>query len=227
VWRPFLSFISSAHNDGNKNFDPDYVIVDSTGSVSYMLSATAVTVCNFDLLYFPVDRQNCYIPVEVHGYDVEVEVKAMLKPPGLIRGERVLTFNGEWTTLNVSLSCHESVEGTTYITLAVDIQRKADYYVACVLLPMTVTSMASLLVFWIPPSFGEKMTYLGFVHVCTALYVCLVGYTVPKNSPMSGETTRMACFLLFTIAQTAATSAATILVLRRYQEEKEKLTFSP
>ncbi|CAL1548597.1 unnamed protein product [Lymnaea stagnalis] len=219
VWLPLMYVVSSTDDSPQRLADPDYVILENTGAINYRLTSFTTTFCSFDLTYYPLDSQTCEIPIIVYGCDVNVSTNATRMERSPLSKEPLDRVQGEWTLTNVTLSGNFSAADVSYFKVIVRIKRSELYYILCVLLPMVMTSLLTLMVFWIPPGSGEKISYLVTIYMSSTLYLSIVGDTFPRNMNQGEHLHRMTLFLIFIIMEGVVAIIATVLVMRRYHEE--------
>lgn len=105
-----------------------------------------------------------------------------------------------------------------YVTCYVQIRRRSAFYVANLIAPMTLTSLMTILVFWIPAETEEKISFLVSLFTSTSVFLNYVIDMIPRSI----ETIPRVSLFVFAInIQVILATAATALVLRRYRSEQQ------
>ncbi|XP_059145926.1 neuronal acetylcholine receptor subunit alpha-7-like [Physella acuta] len=175
-WHPEV-FAMNTDTDSDNSYllpQPNTVLLTSNGVMLYRLLTSITTFCNFDLTYYPFDTQSCSIVLGLYGEGVTVLVEpSILNESALVFDLK--TFQGEWEKISTSFEVKASLIEMPYLVLSVSIRRATLYYILCVVIPMVVTSLLTLVVFWIPPDSGEKMSFMVSIYMSTSLFLSFVG----------------------------------------------------
>ncbi|CAG5132660.1 unnamed protein product, partial [Candidula unifasciata] len=218
LWHPALTVSNGVH--------PEYLMIDNTqtmllfssGLLLYTSPVYLMTTCNMDLIYYPFDTQTCSIIFLTTFDDVKYNVSASQ----LGDMEDRYSVTGEWTI--ASKSMHSvSIDGqlgANIISFTMKIERRPLFYVLCVLAPMILTALVTSVVFWIPPSSGEKISFLVTVFVSEAVFLNFIAGTMPRNM---SSLPRLPLFLVLINVQGVFAMMATIFVMRKYEQEQKIL----
>ncbi|CAL1529279.1 unnamed protein product, partial [Lymnaea stagnalis] len=172
VWHPSITLLNSA--DGTSSIPmPSFTSLDSDGTLTLTSGSRLRVYCSFDLSLYPYDTQNCGAYTILSGGDVGIRSDVRLLDTQSISKLTDSDVQMEWTIENKSVRVTASGMGSI-VWLKLVIKRASLYYTLCLLLPLTATSILTLLVFWIPPGSGEKISFLVSIYVSTSLFLSFV-----------------------------------------------------
>ncbi|XP_035827285.1 acetylcholine receptor subunit alpha-like [Aplysia californica] len=215
LWHPEIH-VANTLDDLVKVADPYYLQLSSDGTVQFEVATTLRTTCPFDLTEFPFDTQDCGITMVLKGFDIHV--RPSVDDIRIIEdGSLNLIFTKtEWTIESSEMDVLTLNNEKPLINLRVTIRRAHLYYTLCVILPVMITSWVSLLVFWIPPDSGEKMSFLVSNFVSLTLYFNFIGDLLPRNFT---EAPKMGILFVYICVQCAVAMVITIVVMRKHRQE--------
>ena len=130
-----------------------------------------------------------------------------------LRGE-----HGTWRLLNTCVK--SEVVGITYrATLTFRLERKSQYVIVNIVLPILFMCVLNVLVFILPAESGERVSYAITVLLAIAVFMTIISDTLPKKSePLP----LISYFLMIDLIVSALTSLFTILNLRIYHKSEDK-----
>ena len=130
----------------------------------YLFFPTLFTVtCRIDARLFPFDTQRCNATFEPWDHSIE-EVKLILQNPEEWRAKSISEFidNGIWDLVDINFQevIKEYPSGEyAAITFILVISRRPLFYVTTVMIPCTLLSLITLMVFILPAETGEKIAF--------------------------------------------------------------------
>ncbi|KAK3780492.1 hypothetical protein RRG08_045155 [Elysia crispata] len=219
AWHPELIVANSAAEDFSLFPKPEYLQVKANGVFDITGGAIVHTHCYIDLTFFPFDHQTCTLIIGLLGHDIQVV-------PIAIQGELIeavaqhVAIPAEWQVRNHSFTVGKS-DNFPRVEYTVELDRASIYYLLCVLGPMAATSQLTLLVFWIPPASGERISFLMSIYVSTTLYLGFVGDTLPRKAYTFTDAPRMVLFMVFSIIECILVLIATIISMHMHAAEQK------
>lgn len=140
------------------------------------------TTCAVDVTYYPYDIQTCYIQFMPWGYTTS---EILLSTPSPTIGLDFYNKNGEWLIMTTQASSAAD-GGFTFATFMLKIERRPAFFVVNVIMPIIFLGALNILVFILPSSSGERISYAITVLLSIAVFMTLVGDNLPKTSePMA------------------------------------------
>ena len=126
--------------------------------------------------------------------------------------------HGEWEIIGNSSVAWTTEPGVTFIFM---FRRKPLFFMVNIIFPILVMSLLNILVFAIPPTSGDRISYSITVLLAIAVFLTMVGDNLPKTSkPMSV----LSYFLTINLTLSALVCFFAIMNLRIYTyESKEQL----
>ncbi|CAL1529284.1 unnamed protein product, partial [Lymnaea stagnalis] len=164
-----MYFSSSTDPDSGKVVVPETVKLTSDGMINFMMWDIVESFCDFDVKYYPLDTQACTFSVSFFNPSIGLTAAVSYLEQHDYTTEMV-RINGEWELLNVTWRKFEA-PSLLNIELTIFIRRESLYYILCVLMPMVSTSLLTLIVFWIPPDSGERVSYLVSISSSTTVFL--------------------------------------------------------
>ena len=161
------------------------VSVTSNGIVNWVPGGKFVTSCQLDITYYPFDMQECHIDLvdwAYHGLQVK-----LLNGSHKI-GLDAYTESGEWEIVETKSQSedvyYESDPGVPFprVRFTLLLRRKPMFYTINIITPCMTMSLLALLVFYLPPDSGEKVSLGITVLLSFSVFLLLVAENVPKTS---------------------------------------------
>ncbi|KAK2152334.1 hypothetical protein LSH36_331g01037 [Paralvinella palmiformis] len=140
------------------------VDISANGMVTWIPGGQWKTECQVNLVAFPFDEQRCQVIFTnwVH----KTAILYNMRTPGYVRLDGY-SPNSEWELLNASSAVmirtynadEENVFELPTASFMVELRRSSGYYVLNVLIPTLTLSLISVLMFWLPPECGERVSF--------------------------------------------------------------------
>ncbi|XP_060600782.1 neuronal acetylcholine receptor subunit alpha-3-like [Ruditapes philippinarum] len=210
LWNPF------AYSQPTKAVGADHywypVRIYYDGTAVWTPIDVVTTTCTFDITYYPFAVQTCEISFMPYGAFVnEIYLHAAEKEVS----RRYFTENGEW-----ALEKAETVSGLideqfpTFV-IVLELRRRPTFVIVNVILPILFMGLLNALVFFLPASSGERVSFAMTVLLAIAVFLTLVGDNMPKTSqPMS----TICYFLLTNLVLSSLIMIVTVLNLNLYHK---------
>ena len=164
--------------------------VNSSGHVAWSLPLIIKSSCSVDVTLFPFDNQKCSIEFTDWAY---TGAQVDLRNGSDVIGLGQYSKSGEWAvTRTEAKRSVDLLEGGAYprVTFTIYLKRKPTFYVINILTPCMTLSFLALLVFYLPPDSGEKVSLGITVLLSFSVFLLLVAENVPKTSefvPLLGK----------------------------------------
>ncbi|XP_076458519.1 neuronal acetylcholine receptor subunit beta-3-like [Babylonia areolata] len=156
--------------------------VDSVGRVSLSPPGILVTACEMDVSKFPYDTQICPIDVMSYGYSTREMTLGAQNPDVDLK---YFKPNGEWDLQKVwSQTSHIKEHNFSYakVTFYLQLKRRSMYHGLNMVLPVTVMSLLTPLVFLLPHDSGEKIGYSLTVLLAYVVLLSIVSAGLPTSA---------------------------------------------
>ncbi|WAR01487.1 ACHA6-like protein [Mya arenaria] len=165
------------------------------------------TTCQIDVRYYPFDTQECkimFIPYGMFGneiYFITPENEVLLN---------FFTENGEWALDKTETATGLIADTFPFFAVVLKLRRRPTFVIVNVILPILFMGLLNVLVFYLPPNSGERVSYAITVLLAIAVFLTLVNDNLPKTSqPMS----TICYFLLTNLVMSALIMMVTIYSL--------------
>ena len=190
IWLLLFSAEAIYDDQADKKFRAG---VDYNGDIQWVPGGKFVTSCQLDITLYPFDSQQCEMDFVDWTYDGRFV--------NLINGTSeigmdVYKKHGEWDIIRTQAmkidQSFESDPGITFPTVKfiLHLKRKPRFYMINVVAPCLLMSILALLVFYLPPDSGEKVSLGITVLLSFSVFLLLIAENVPKTSdyvPLIGE----------------------------------------
>ena len=167
--------------------------IDHDGSVQWVPGGKFITSCQLDITLYPFDSQCCEMDFVDWTYDGRFV--------NLVNGTKEISLDvykkhGEWDIVNTKSTkldqYFDSDPGIPFPTVKfiLELKRKPRFYMINVVAPCILMSILALMVFYLPPDSGEKVSLGITVLLSFSVFLLLIAENVPKTSeyvPLIGE----------------------------------------
>ncbi|GFS27826.1 neuronal acetylcholine receptor subunit alpha-7 [Elysia marginata] len=221
IWTPTVVVPKTTQSTGIKLQLPDKVSVRSDGQVTVPVPHFISTLCEFDMRDFPFDSHRCSIVFLEQEFFLNMTAfKAETSDVKTYFGTNAGWLLEEEGCIS-RLSNSSQFPTITYVLCHVRLKRRSAFYVINLIGPMALTSVMTLIVFWIPPEEREKVSFVTSVFMSTSLYL---GFILDRL-PRSMETVPYLNLLLMVIvAEVILATVATAFVLQYSTNRHENLS---
>ena len=179
LWTPAIALTNTAEQMANIFEDKECaVILLNNGQITVSPAVLLHSSCKVDITYYPFDTQTCGFIFYPFGFNVnDIEFDTENSNIGMV----YFTHSGAWKLVNTNTKLYK-----TYLYFEIMLQRKPQYVILNIIIPIIAFSMFNLFVFCIPVESGERISYCLTVLLSLAVFLTLVDQTLPKTSePMS------------------------------------------
>lgn len=220
IWLPDIVLYNNA--DGNYEVTiMTKAILHHDGKVVWKPPSIYKSACTIDVEYFPFDEQTCTMKFGTWTYDgnsVDLKHKSQSgDTPLIVNGMDLSEFylSVEWDVMSVPAKRTEqyySCCDTPYIdiTFNITMRRKTLFYTVNLIIPCVIISGLSVVVFYLPPDSGEKISLSISIVLSLGVFFLLLAEIIPPTSlaiPLLGR------YLMFTLILVNLSVGVTILVI--------------
>ena len=155
--------------------------VFSDGSVEYFAYGQFQTACEINAFYLPFDRQTCSIILtSLVGFSEYNNLTSLF--PKI--NTNPLAPSNEWTLHDTEVTDlqnpYDGLEWSS-VVFTLYLERKSSYYVITLILPIIGLSLVGLMVFFLPPDSGEKIS----LSVACMMAFFITQLTIMEQLPSS------------------------------------------
>ncbi|XP_070572869.1 neuronal acetylcholine receptor subunit alpha-2-like [Ptychodera flava] len=182
------------------------------GTLFYAPPTIFKSPCQIDIEFFPFDEQRCTLKFGSWAYS-GTELLLMLMQDEAEKED--FWENSEWEVLeapgiNYTMKydcCPEIYSNIEYVIV---IRRRSAFYVVNLIIPCMIMSFLTLMVFYLPPDSGEKVSLCISILLALSVFQLLVADIMPPSSvamPLIGR------YLMFTEFMVMVSIIITVIVL--------------
>ncbi|XP_038861022.1 neuronal acetylcholine receptor subunit alpha-7-like [Salvelinus namaycush] len=217
IWKPDILLYNSADERFDATFHTN-VLVNSSGSCSYLPPGIFKSTCYIDVRWFPFDLQRCDLKFGSWTYGgwsldlqmIEADITGYIP-------------NGEWDLVEVPGRRNERFydcckEPYPDVTFTVVMRRRTLYYGLNLLIPCVLISTLALLVFLLPADSGEKISLGITVLLSLTVFMLLVAEIMPATSD---SVPLIAQYFATTMVIVGLSVIATVLVLQYHHHDPD------
>ena len=222
IWLPDIVLFNSANQDySSRRIGQMRPTIHHDGNVTIDCPVLLNTICQVDVLHYPLDRQKCDLVFGswTHNSD-QISVKSM---PNMFDLSRYIA-NGEWeitgTKFEQHLEFYDSGNLAVYdVTFEIILRRRVLYYIMYLIAPGTIIALLTGIIFVLPQDCSERITVGMAILVALSFFFLLVSETMPasSNNSIIGE------FYSITMVEITISFFLNIIVLRFHHMTEEKV----
>ena len=214
VWVPELILTNPSQKLDSFGKEWQIIRYNATGLAQWYPADLIKATCSLDLRYFSFDIQKCTLEYYIWGYSYN-EVR-LITTPGDINLGLAMGEHGTWKILSTFIK--SEVVGPSYkARISLRLERKSQYIIINIVLPILFMCILNVLVFILPAESGERVSYSISVLLAIAVFMTIVSDTLPKKSePLP----LISYFLLVDLFISAFASLLTILNLQLYHKDE-------
>lgn len=155
------------------------------GQILWSFGGAFQTSCNLVVTTYPFDYQRCQIIIENWAY--HKDTVELLNGSATVMMDNFIP-NGIWDTVSTSVEQADIVYGTSpnikypQVKFTFTWRRKPLYYIVNVMVPCLFLLSIALLVFWLPPDAGEKVSLGVTILLAFSVFQFVIADNTPENS---------------------------------------------
>ena len=224
TWYPEFRYSDPADEGSLYVGIPDTLSLHHSGNIVYQHTSASKTMCNLDMSFYPFDEQECVI--DIHGYELGASINLLnVTVPTHTRMDEII---GEWAMLHNKTSIRNVVYKRSFnskvaahdvpiIKCRFHIKRSHLFYIAVLMLPLMLSTVLMSLVFWIPPTHGDKIAYLVTIYLSISFFIGTISEGMPRSIT---EIPRLILFLGIVLGDGLFSLVASLFVIRRCVNEQ-------
>ena len=182
VWNPALLVVNL--RSASRSL-PAVVRVDPEGNVSYTQRFTGRFSAPMNLRNFPLDEQRLHLWLVATDGPIE-EVELVQGEASILRAERLSITDwdvGEIRFEQADYSATPNAVAISGLSLSIDVDRRVEYYIIQVLIPLIAIVMMSWSVYWVDSSVVATRMGVAVTTMLTLIaYRFMLGNLVPRLS---------------------------------------------
>ena len=212
IWVPEV--ILTNPSDKIDSFGDDWMQIRylNSGMASWYPADLIKATCSINAYTFPFDTQECTVEVYIWAY-LYSEARFVAVRDTI--NTQLMSEHGSWklkkTRVTIDTNQYSSRGLFTFW-----FQRKPQYVIINIVLPILFLCLLNVLVFVLPPDSGERMSYSITVLLSIAVFMTIVSDNLPKTSePLP----LIAFFLMMNLISSSLIATVTVLNLRLHHKD--------
>ncbi|XP_064486287.1 neuronal acetylcholine receptor subunit beta-4-like isoform X2 [Ornithodoros turicata] len=217
VWTPSININSGHGSFSVRMFSA--VKADNRGNVRWCPLVYISLRCTMNLVNYPFDEQRCSVNVSSwtpHGYKVKLIGK-------VVKSDFTAShpnWEGRIESMQVQEAEHPEEGRDSVLRFTLLAKRRSANFQFYVVLPCTAVSILTILIFWLPPSSGKKIT-LGLGNI---ILVLLIMMDLRYDVEITTEVSKLERYLGSTCVAIAVATMVSVLVINLV---KSPMVFRP
>ena len=214
VWVPEIILTNPSEKLDSFGEDWQLLRYNYNGLAQWFPGDLIKATCAINVYYFPFDIQECHIEVYAWGYSM---FEVLLQASQNTIETSLMTEHGSWTIIETKVKT-EIVGFVSKALFVFRLERKPQYIMVNVVLPILFLCLLNVLVFLLPPESGERVSYSITVLLAIAVFMTIVSDTLPKTS----EPLPLISYLLMScLIVSALITCVAILNLRLFHKKSD------
>ncbi|XP_075239612.1 neuronal acetylcholine receptor subunit alpha-10-like isoform X2 [Convolutriloba macropyga] len=215
IWTPDIVIINSGTEVPKGSSLP--ATVDSSGIVYWFMPARITTKCETDVTFFPFDVQTCFIDLGSWTYSQDLmnltlsEYSTLLEKVSENIQWSITSIKGSFLMSEYFSEFHNRYVNASKVQYSLTIERKPNFYVYCIFVPILVGASLGTVSFMIPVDNGAKVSFPISMFLALFVNQLVINQFVPPSADKLPLVTIL-CTVLATLF--ALNVAQTAVVLR-------------
>ena len=207
VWHPAITLVNPSDDVGKVGHASFTVRYSSTGHADWHPAVLIRTVCQLNPQYFPFDRQECSFDFTSWGY---LNTEVLLVVSDSVMDIVSYEDNDQWILKKTAASSFVA-QSKSYARFSIEIQRRHNFYVLNVVLPVIMLGVLNALVFMVPAESGERISYAIVFFLTYAVYMTIINEYMPRATETMST---LSYYLSMCIIYSAVVAALGIMTVR-------------
>ena len=178
IWVPQLVITTSSSHIVSFGQDWQKVLYLPNGIATWSTGGLVRGTCSINVRNYPFDSQKCsshFSPGPYYAMDVDFSAYSKEVNMSIYAGNVV------WDLHQSSVSVY-TVNGRSQLDVTFHLRRKSAFVVINVLIPLGSLSFLNILVFFLVPCSGERVSYSVTVLLAIAVFMTIISDTLTKSS---------------------------------------------
>ncbi|XP_060084790.1 neuronal acetylcholine receptor subunit alpha-6-like [Ylistrum balloti] len=158
--------------------------ISHEGLVEWLPYEVFETKCSIDISEFPFDVQTCNITFGVWTSSMEAIDIDFIVGKNTIDLESYQE-NSKWDLVSTAADTLALYVEGTMATFSFTFRRRSEYYMYNIVVPVMLLSFLAVFTFVLPIESGEKMGFCMTVYLAFAVFLTIVGESLPVSSTQS------------------------------------------
>ncbi|XP_048776722.2 acetylcholine receptor subunit alpha-1-A-like [Ostrea edulis] len=178
IWIPNIVTVNPFEEAYGLGSNLVQVNVDNEGSCFWVTMQSFEVICDADVTYYPFDKQYCVLKFVAYTLDVDwLNISFPNSEVTLTNYEE----SGLWKIEDTANYCYIE-EGSTYVVVGLHLKRRSTYYLASLILPMTVVAILQAFVFVLPNDSGERVGFSVTILLTSVVFLTIIQEKLPEAS---------------------------------------------
>ncbi|OWF44950.1 acetylcholine receptor subunit alpha-like 2 [Mizuhopecten yessoensis] len=217
VWLPTIVLMTAVDSIGHIGSEDFSVYVHYSGEIYWNPANILMSSCDANMRSFPKDQHTCVLILNNMIHTKE-EMRLVASSPSV--NMDFYAKNGEWdviwTKVSDKFDKYKKIASASFISITISMARKSEYFIINMLIPVTVLCLIESLVFLIPVSASDRISFSMTLFLALAVYMAVMGEFLPTTSePLPG----MTYFLLASVIHSTVVILMTLITVRLYDRE--------
>ena len=204
-WTPHVVLVNTVKKIEKIGDSWQLVRYKNNGQASFFPGEVLEAACKVDITYYPFDRHICSLNFTIWAsWWTEVSLQKSSETVYLMH----YSENGAWDLIDSGYHISYSTYGAVNIDVLLLLERKPQFVVVNVVIPMICLVFLNALTFLMPIESGERISFSVSVLLSIAVFLTVTGDNLPKTSnPMP----ILSFYLLTVLTISALSTIASVL----------------
>jgi hypothetical protein len=135
-------------------------------------------ICDADVTYYPFEKQYCALKFVAYTTG-EGWLNITFPSPKVLLTK--YEESGLWKIEDTTNYCYIE-DGSTYVVVGMHLKRRSTYYIASLILPMTVVAILQAFVFLLPYDAGERVGFSVTILLTSVVFLTIIQEKLPEAS---------------------------------------------
>ncbi|XP_062571050.1 neuronal acetylcholine receptor subunit alpha-6-like [Saccostrea cucullata] len=178
IWLPNLVITNPFEDIYGLGSDLVKVYLYYDGSCIWTTMQSFEVICDADVTNYPFDRQYCSLQFVSYGYGEEWMNITFTNSKVILTQYQE---SGLWDIEDTTAYSHIT-SALTGVTIGLYLKRRFTYYIAGLVLPMTIVAILQSFVFMLPNDSGERVGFSVTVLLASVVFLTIIQDKLPESS---------------------------------------------